>query len=132
MNDGRPGSGTAATPSAALGPGEVLTTCSLSARCGTTRERGGPRSTPGGAWLLTSSTELAWGTTQPAASSKDPVQGCPGLPTHSVVSKSAVNEETVLRDRNASPSPAVGSGEPGSPSNPPSCQQKGKRYPGGL
>lgn len=64
--------------------------------------------------------------------SKDPAQGCPSLPSHSVVSKSAVNEETVLRDRSASPSPAAGSGEPGGPSNPPSCQQKGKRYPGGL
>lgn len=75
-----PGTGTAATSSAALGPGGVLTTCSLSARCGTTRERGGPRSTQGGARLLTSSTELALGATQPAARFQRPCSRLPRSP----------------------------------------------------
>lgn len=137
MNEGRPGDlssrvqaspGTdaAATSSPALGPGGVLTTCSLSARCRTTKESGDP---PGahreGVRLLTSGAELALGSTQ-GLLPKIPLKAALfSHPTASFPSQQLTRR--LLREQSASPSPAVGSGEPGGPSNPLAANRKGRR-----
>lgn len=103
----------------------MLTTCSLSARCRTTKESGGP---PGahreGLRLLTSGAELALGSTQ-GLLPKTPLEAA--LFSHPTASFPSQLTRRLLREQSASPSPAVGSGEPGGPSDPLAANRKGRR-----
>lgn len=99
--------------------------CSLSARC-RTKESGDPplRSTQGGASAPNIRPELALGSTQ-GLLPKTPLKAA--LFSHPTASFPSQLTRRLLREQSASPSPAVGSGEPGGPSDPLAANRKGRR-----